>query len=97
MRKQSAKNVLMNDGTGCRVPGDQADALITGKKAKRFISNTIYRALKLGIEVKNYGDQDTKRALRSQIQDLRTKKRSAAHKAEQKRKKKEQEQEDASK
>jgi len=81
----------MNDGTGCRVPGDQADALIAGKKAKRFISNTIYKALRLGIEIKNYGDQDTNGVLKRQVQDLRTKKKSAAHKAEQKRKKKEQE------
>ena len=81
----------MNDGTAQRVPSDQADALIESKKAKRFISNTIYRALKLGIEVTNYGDQDTKSVLGRKIKDARGKKKSVAHKADQKRKKKEKE------
>lgn len=62
----------MKDGTPRRVVVSQADTLVSSGQAKRFISNTIYRALKLGIEVKNLDTRDDKGTLRKQIREART-------------------------
>lgn len=67
------KNVLMKDGKARRVPTDRADELIESGQAKRFISNTIYRAMKLGIEITNFNDRDEKGKLKERIQAARNK------------------------
>jgi len=86
----------MNDGSVRRVPTNQAQTLVDGQKAKRFISNTVYKALKLGIEVKNLSTRDEKGALKARIQDARAKKATTAEKkAEAKRLKKEKREEEA--
>lgn len=86
MRKQSPKNVLMKDGTARRVPGNEADALITAGKAKRFISNTVYRAISLGIEVKDPGTMDQNGALKKLIDAARETEKSKRAKAAAKKK-----------
>ena len=73
MRKQAAKNILMKDGSARRLPADQCEQMLDANQAKRFISNTVYRALKLGIEVKNHGTRDDDGSLRKQIQAARAK------------------------
>lgn len=73
MRKQAAKNVLMKDGTVRRLPADQCEELISTKKAKRFVSNTIWRASKFGIEVKDFNTRDDDGALRDRISAARAK------------------------
>jgi hypothetical protein len=72
----------MKDGSVRRRPADECELLIDKGQAKRYISNTIYRAMSLGIEVKNFNDRDEKGVLRGKIRDL-------TQKAEAKRKKKE--------
>jgi hypothetical protein len=89
VRQEALKNVLMNDGTARRLPVSQAETLLEGRQAKRYISNTVYRALKLGIEVKNLNTRDEDGALRERIVAVREKTAAAAHKAKQKQKKKE--------
>lgn len=69
MGKQAAKNVLMKDGTVRRRPADECEHLIDKGQAKRYISNTLYRAASLGIEVKNWSDRDEKGVLKRKIQD----------------------------
>ena len=91
MREQSSKNVLMRDGTGLRIPGDRADELVSSGADLRFISNTVYKALKLGIEVKDPGTRDDDGALRTLIVAARERKTATAHKAESKKKKKKEE------
>ena len=73
IRKERLINVLMKDGTQRRIGFKRAEALIASKQAKRYISNTIYRAMKLGIEVKNFGDMDLKGKLRKQINEAKAK------------------------
>lgn len=89
MRKQASKNILMKDGTVRRLPSDQCEKLIESKQAKRFISNTLYSAVKLGIEVKNFNDRDEKGTLKKRIQAAREKVVAKKHKAEAKKKSKE--------
>ncbi len=67
MRHNSSKNVLMKDGTVRRRPSDQCEHLLETGKAKRYISNTVYRAVSLGIEVKDFGDRDEKGHLKSKV------------------------------
>ena len=78
----------MNDGSVRRVPGDLADELVDSHQAKRFVSNTIYRAVKLGIEVKNFGDRDVDGSLRERVKAARKMVTAADRKAEAKRLKK---------
>ena len=91
MRKQSPKNILMSDGTARRVPADEADELLASNKAKRFISNTVYRALKLGIEVKDPGTQDPKGALKKLIDAARESEKTKQQKAAKKKKERQKE------
>lgn len=86
VRKTAAKNILMRDGTARRVPGDQAEELVSSGKARRFISNTIYRAMKLGIEVKDHGTRDDNGRLAALIKAARTKVATKKQKAEAKKK-----------
>jgi len=90
VRKQEqnrfAKNVLMNDGTPRRLPADECVRLVNGGQAKRFISNTVYKALKLGIEVKDPGTRDGQGVLRSQIAAAREAERARRQRAESKKK-----------
>jgi len=61
----------MRDGSARRVPGDRAEELIESGQAKHYISNTVYRALKLKIEVTDPKTRDEKGTLRSKIRDAR--------------------------
>jgi len=72
-RQMAAKNVLMKDGTVRRAPEDQCEFLLETGQAKRYVSNTVYRAVKLGIEVKDHGTRDEKGALRKKIREARGK------------------------
>ena len=87
MRTQAVKNVLMKDGKVRRVPGDRAEELIQSGQAKRYVSNTIWRAMKLGIEVKNFATRDGDRKLRDQIEVARDKQSKKRKKADDKREK----------
>ena len=89
MRNQSAKNVLMRDGTARRMPANEAETKVRSGDAKRYISNTLYRAMKLGIEVTDFNDRDEKGQLKARIQDASSKAKVAKAKADEKRKKKE--------
>lgn len=82
MRHNSSKNVLMKDGTVRRRPSDQCEHLLATGEAKRYISNTIYRAVSSGIEVKDFGDRDEKGALKKRIRAASAKAKS--HKEKQK-------------
>lgn len=77
-------NVLMKDGAARRVPRELAEELLSKGKAKRFISKTVYKALSLGIEVKNPNTLDKDRKLKNQILALTEKqhKKVAKKKAE---------------
>jgi len=71
VRKSSVKNVLMKDGTARRVPGERAEELLDSGQAQHYISNTIYKALKLGIEVPDTKTRDGDGKLRAKIRDAR--------------------------
>jgi hypothetical protein len=71
VRKQAAKNVLMKDGSARRVPGDRAEELISTGQAKHYISHTVYKAMKFGIEVKDPRTRDEDGVLRAQIREAR--------------------------
>lgn len=73
MRRTAAKNVLMKDGKARRVPQDRAEELISTGQAKHYISNTVYRAMALGIEVEDPKTRDESGALRGRIKDARAK------------------------
>ena len=85
------RNVLMRDGTVRRMPNEEAEKAVYGGRAKRFVSNTVYRAMKLGIEVKDPGTRDPKGELRAKVKDARAKAKASQHKAEEKKKKREKE------
>lgn len=82
-----AKNVLMEDGTYLRIPGDQAEQLIASGKAKHYVSKTVYRAWKLGIEIKDPKTRDEDGQLRDQIKEIKKKLEIKRKKLEAKRKK----------
>jgi len=69
VRKSSVKNVLLKDGTSRRLPADECEQLLATKAAKRYISNTVHRALKLGITVKDPGTRDENGALKKLIRE----------------------------
>jgi hypothetical protein len=64
----------MKDGTPRRLPRVQAEAKLKTGEAKRYISKTVYKALSLGIEVKNPNTRDEKGELKAQIRALTEKK-----------------------
>jgi hypothetical protein len=72
-RKERLINVLMKDGSPRRVGHKRAESLVDSGQARRYISNTIYRAMRLGIEVKDFGTQDLKGKLRKQINAAKAK------------------------
>ena len=86
MRNQSAKNVLMKDGSVRRQPAPECEVMLAKGQAKRYISNTLYRAVRLGIEVKNFDDRDEKGALKGRIRAATDKANAATAKAEAKKK-----------
>lgn len=61
----------MKDGTARRLPVDRAEALIASGKAKHYISNTVFRALSLGLDVADPKTRDEKGHLRAKIRDAR--------------------------
>lgn len=64
-------NVLMKDGKARRVPRGKAEDLLDSGRAVRYISNTVYRAMQLGIEVKDHGTKDLNGKLRAKIAEAR--------------------------
>lgn len=58
--------VLMKDGTPRRVAIDHADRLLDSGQARRYISRSIYKALRAGIEVKDLNTRNDV-ALKAQI------------------------------
>lgn len=93
MRDQAAKNVLMKDGTVRRRPANECEQLLDSGQAKHYVSNTVRRAVKLGIEVKDFKTRDQDGKLRGLIRDARQK---AEKRAEKKVKKDAQKAEEAS-
>ena len=73
MRDTRPINVLMRDGKARRVSRDQAERMLAKGEAKHYISNTVYRAMKLGIEVTDPKTRDEKGVLRGKIKDAREK------------------------
>jgi len=68
VRDEKSINVLLKDGKARRLPRNRAEKLFGDSLAKRYISNTVYKALKLGITVKDHGTRDMDGALKAQIQ-----------------------------
>ena len=85
-KAKAAKCLLMKDGTVRKVPEDQCDHMISSGQAKRYVSRTIYKAVQLGIEVKNFGDRDDKGTLRMKIAAARESEKAKRQKAEAKKK-----------
>ena len=72
-KKERLVGVLMKDGSARRVHLSQAEAMLTKGEAKRYISNTVYRAMALGISVKDPGTRDDGGKLKAQIVAAREK------------------------
>ena len=73
MRDEQSINVLLKDGKARRLPRNRATKLFEQGLAKRYISNTVYKAMKLGITVKDHGTRDMDGTLRKQIQEAKAK------------------------
>lgn len=73
VRKTRLINVIMRDGNARRVESHIAERLLKKGEAKHYISNTVYRAMALGIEVKDPKTRDEKGVLRGKIKDARSK------------------------
>lgn len=84
-------NVLLKNGMGRRIPRPRAEQLIDSGQAKHYISNTVYRAMKLGIEVKDPKTRDPDGELRTKIREVKAKLEKKKSKADKKRKKEERE------
>ena len=89
--KQASMNVLMKDGSAKRLPADECDRLVDSGQAKRFISNTVYKAIKLGIEVKDPSTRDEKGELRKLIAAARGSETAKRQKSEAKKREKQKE------
>ncbi len=72
-REARLVNILLKGGNAKRVPQDYAADLIANGEATRYISHTVYKALKLGIEVRNPGTRDTDGKLKAKIRAFRSK------------------------
>lgn len=88
-KKTDSMNVLMRDGSARRVPRETAEQLLKQGQAKRYISNTVYRALALGIEVKDPGTRDEDGVLRDKIRAAKVREEKKRKKDDVKRQKEE--------
>ena len=77
----------MKNGKARRVPGDDADELVHSGQAKHYISNTVFRAMKLGIEVPDPKTRDDDGALHTEILEARVGLEKQREKSKKKRKK----------
>ena len=68
MRDERSINVLLKDGKARRLPRNRAEKLFEQGLAKQYISHTVFKAMKLGIEVKDPNTRDDDGSLRKQIQ-----------------------------
>jgi hypothetical protein len=75
----SLVSVLLKSGKAKRVSRDSAEQLINSGEANRYISKTIFRALRAGVEVKKLGTRDDDGRLREATRSLTA--RSAKEKA----------------
>ena len=73
MRDEQSINVLLKDGKARRLPRNRATKLFEVGLAKRYISNTVYKAMRLGIVVKDHGTRDMDGTLKAQIQVAKAK------------------------
>jgi hypothetical protein len=84
-------NVLLKSGKGRRLPRDRAEQLIDSGQARHYISNTVYRAMVLGIEVEDPKTRDPDGELRAKIREAKAKLEKKKSKADKKREKEERE------
>lgn len=88
VRVVSAIPCLMKDGTSRKIPRDRAEEMLKSGEVKRYISNTIFKAMQAGIEVKNFSDRDENGKLRAQLRAITekaTQERAKKEKSEKKR------------
>ena len=88
-------NVVLTDGTPKRVGTRRAEALLDSGQASRYISNTVYRALKNGIEVKDLGTRDPDGKLKALVREAEETAKAKAAKAKAEAEKAKREAEDA--
>jgi len=81
----------MRDGKARRIPENRAEELIDTGQAKHYISNTVYRAMQFGIEVKDYKTRDQDGKLRAKIREARERETKKREKVDAKREKEERE------
>ena len=85
----SLVSVLLKSGKAKRVSRDSAEQLINSGEANRYISKTIFRALRAGVEVKKLGTRDDDGRLREATRSLTAKSAKADAAAKKKAKEKE--------
>ena len=73
MRDKRLINVLLKNGKPKRITRDMAAKMIKAGEARRYISNTVYRALALGIKVKDPSTRDSNGKLKRKIIEARKK------------------------
>lgn len=73
VRVYSAIPCLMKDGTARKIPRNRAEEMLTSGEVKRYISQTIFKAMQVGIEIKNFNDRDESGKLRAQIRAIKEK------------------------
>jgi hypothetical protein len=77
----NTRNVLMRDGSVRRVGRETAELLISNGQGVQYVSNTVFRAISLGLEVEDPSTRDEDGALLEQVR--------AAHERSLKKRKKE--------
>lgn len=88
VRVYSAIPCLMKDGTARKIPRDRAEEMLKSGEVRRYISQTIYKALQAGVVVKDFNDRDEGGKLRAQtraITEKATQERAKKEKSEKKR------------
>jgi len=65
-----SKNVLFRDKTARRIKADEAEDLVIAGKAQ-YISNTVYKAVKLGVSIDAIRNRRDDKAIRLQMKQLR--------------------------
>lgn len=65
--------ILMKDGSARKIPRNQSEELLRTGEARRYISKTAYRALQLGLTIKNFDSHDESLRLREAMRKLKEK------------------------
>jgi hypothetical protein len=66
-KKRDTRCVLLRDGSARRVPCDTAEQMIKSGQAKQYISNTVFRAIELGVDVDDPSTSDQDGSLRDKV------------------------------